>query len=114
MAVESVESELTFVQRCVREGRLLWTYHVNMRLEQRGVDRCTVTESVDTYEIIERYEESKTSRHLPSCLVRAEYAGAIVHVLFAMDRVDSNVRVITAYRPDPLQWEAGFTRRKRS
>jgi|GEM_PF-1286299 len=35
-----------------------------------------------------------------------------VHVLFAVDVDDDNVRVVTAYRPDPEEWEPGFARRK--
>jgi hypothetical protein len=108
------ESDLAFIQRCVREGRLLWTYHVNMRLRQRGVTRLTVTESVDSYEIIEHYPQSQTSRYLPSYLVYAEYGGEASHILLAVDREGDAVRVITVYRPDPAQWEAGFRRRKKS
>ena len=65
------ESDLAFIQRCVREGRLLWTYHVNMRLRQRRVARPMVTESMDSYQIIEQYPQSQASRYLPSCLVYA-------------------------------------------
>jgi hypothetical protein len=39
---------LSFIQRCVRERRLLWTYHVNMRLIERGVSRAMVVESVES------------------------------------------------------------------
>ena len=38
-AEDDGEPDLAFVQRCVREGRLLWTYHVNMRLRTRAVSR---------------------------------------------------------------------------
>ena len=106
------ESDLTFIQRCLREGRLLWTYHVNMRLRQRRVARSMVTESVDSYQIIEQYPQSQTSRYLPSCLVYAEHHGEAIHILVALDREGDIVRVITVYRPDPAQWEAGFMRRK--
>ena len=58
-------SDLLFIQRCVREGRLFWTYHANIRLRQRAVDRHMVTESVASYEILEQYPESQASRYLP-------------------------------------------------
>ena len=108
------EPDLAFVQRCIREGRLFWTYHVNMRLRQRGLPRLTVTESVDSYEIIEQYAQSWTSQYLPSCLVYAEYRGEASHILLALDKEGDAVRVITVYRPDPAQWDEGFRRRKKS
>lgn len=112
--MDAHESDLAFIQRCVRGERLLWTYHVNMRLRQRGVARCMVTESVDSYQIIEHYPQRQVSRYLPSYLIFAEYKGEAIHILFAVDREGDTVRVITIYRPDPSEWEAGFTRRKKS
>lgn len=72
-----------------------------------------VTESVDSYRIVELYPQSQASRYLPSCLVHAEHQGEAIHILFALDREGENARVITVYRPDPAQWEAGFLRRKK-
>jgi len=106
------EPSLAFIQGCVREGRLFWTYHVNMRLRQRSVSRETVTGSADSYEIIEEYPRNPASRYLPACLVYAEHDGAPAHIVFALDREGRNVRVITVYRPDPDEWEADLRRRK--
>lgn len=107
------EPDLGFIQRCVREGRLLWTYHVNMRLRQRGIARRMVTESTDSYRIVEYYAQSQASRYLPSHLIYAEHNGEAIHVLFAVDAEGDTVRVITVYRPDPSEWEADFLRRKK-
>ncbi len=106
-------SDLLFIQRCVREGKLFWTYHANIRLQQRAVSRHMVTESVATYEILEHYPESQASRYLPSCLVYARHEEEIIHILFALDKEEDNVRIITVYRPDPSTWEADLKRRKR-
>lgn len=108
------ESDLAFIQRCVREGRLLWSYHVNMRLRQRRISRSLVTESVDSYQIVEQYPQGRTSRYLPSCLVYAKHREEAIHTLFALDKEGDTVRVITVYRPDPAEWDAGFLRRKKS
>ena len=112
-ATESAESDLALLQRCVGDGRLLLTYHVDMRLRERRVARHLVMGSVDTYQIIEHYPASQASRCLPSCRIRAEDTEGVIHVLLALDREGNNVRVFTVYRPDPRQWETGFTRRKR-
>jgi len=73
-----------------------------------------VTESTETYEIIEQYSESQKSWYLPSLLVYAEHGGTVIHILFAVDHDGDNVRVITVYRPDPATWEEGFRRKRRS
>jgi hypothetical protein len=52
---------------------------------------------------------SRAKRYLPSYLV---VAAETFHVLFAADVVDDNVRVVTAYRPDPEEWEPNLRRRK--
>jgi hypothetical protein len=79
---------------------------VNMRLAGRFISRDDILSAVDSYVIIEEYPDDK---YLPSYLV----LGAGFHVLFAIDNDDDNVRVVTAYRPDPDEWEPGFARRKR-
>lgn len=51
------DDPLDFIRRCVREGRILWTYHVNMRMKDRFISRRMILESIDNYEIIESYPE---------------------------------------------------------
>ncbi len=91
-----------FIQRCVRSRRILWTYHVNMRLWGRHITRREILDAVDSYEVVEAYPEDK---YLPSYLVFAKHEGAAFHVLFAADVEGDNVRVVTAYRPGPEDWE---------
>ena len=100
------DDPLEFIQRCVRERKVLWTYHVNMRLEGRHINRGDILGAVDTYSIVESYPEDK---YLPSYLVlaRGEF-----HVLIAVDVEERNVRIVTAYRPDPEEWEEGFMSRR--
>ncbi|HKS23141.1 MAG TPA: DUF4258 domain-containing protein [Thermoanaerobaculia bacterium] len=97
---------LAFIQRCVRERKIFWTYHVNMRLERRHISRREILEAVGSYEIIEDYPDDK---YLPSYLILAAEA---FHVLFATDVADDNVRVVTAYRPDASEWQADLRTRR--
>ncbi len=103
------DDPLGFIQECVRNRRVFWTYHVNMRLRSRDISRRAVYESVADYEVIEAYPHDK---YLPSYLVRTRHETEVLHVLFAVDLEGRNVRVITAYRPDPGEWVDGFRRRK--
>jgi len=92
---------LEFIRRCVQERKIFWTYHVNMRLKRRSISRAAVLDSVKSYEVIEEYPDDK---YLPSYLVFAEAGEEQIHILFATDVAGDNVRIVTAYRPDPREW----------
>lgn len=100
------DDALLFIQRCVRERKIHWTYHVNMRLAGRYLTRDEILDAVDSYEIIESYPEDK---YLPSYLVLAARG---FHVQFATDVEGDNVRIVTAYRPDPNEWESDMKTRR--
>jgi hypothetical protein len=88
---------------------MLWTYHVNMRLQGRFIQRQTIIDAVDAYEIIEEYPKDK---YLPSYLVLGQHGGDSFHVLFAVDVEGNNVRVVTAYRPSLEEWETDLRTRR--
>lgn len=100
---------LAFIQRCVRERRIFWTYHVNMRLAQRYIARQAILDAVDGYELVEAYPQDK---YLPSCLVLAKHAGSAFHVLFAIDIEGNNIRIVTAYRPSLEEWQPDLRTRR--
>lgn len=105
------EDPLGFIQGCVDNGHVLWTYHANMRLADRFVPREAIVSSADSFELKESYPDDK---YLPSYLVFAGHAHGAFHVLFAADVEGDNVRVVTAYRPDPREWHADLKSRRRS
>jgi hypothetical protein len=39
---------VAFIQECVRGGCILWTYHVNMRMEGRFITREVIVAAADT------------------------------------------------------------------
>lgn len=106
---ELPENPLEFIQRCVSRRRVLWTYHVNMRLTARFIPRAAILGSVARFDVIESYPEDK---YLPSYLVRTEHEGETFHVLFAADVPNGEVRIITAYRPAPDEWDQDFRKRR--
>ncbi len=81
----------------------------HLRVRGRFVARQTILNAVDSYEIVESYPDD---RYLPSYLVLGRLASDAVHVLFATDVRGDNVRVITAYRPSPDEWEEDLTTRR--
>lgn len=104
------DKALEYIQRCIEERKIRWTYHINMRLRDRFISRQIILDSVSSYEIIEEYPKDK---YFPSYLIYAKCTGFVFHILFAVDVPGDNVRVITAYRPDPEEWEPDFKRRRR-
>lgn len=104
------ENPLAFIRQCIKQRKVWWTYHINMRLKQRCISRQEIISSTTNYEIIDEYSGDK---YFPSYLIYSRYKHAVFHVLFAVDVEGDNVRVVTAYYPDPKEWEADLkTRRK--
>ncbi|MFZ5594394.1 MAG: DUF4258 domain-containing protein [Pseudomonadota bacterium] len=84
---------------------------MNMRMTKRAIGRQMILESTPDYEIIEAYPEDK---YLPSYLVWARHRQVVFHILFAADVRDGNVRVVTAYQPDPECWSDDLKTRRQS
>ena len=80
-----------------------------MRLAERSISRNEILEAVDSMEIIEEYVEK---RYLPSYLLFARSDTRPLHVLIAADVTDDNVRIITAYEPDPNEWDEFLKKRR--
>ena len=81
------DAPLAFIKDCVSCGRVRWTYHVTMRLQQRALTAEMVQNAIATLEIIEAYPQDK---YLPSFLVRGE----------------------SEYTPDPDEWDEGLRLRR--
>lgn len=80
-----------------------------MRLKGRFISRTDILDSVHEFEIIEEYPEDK---YFPSYLVYSKHKGNFFHILFAIDIIEDNVRIITAYRPDLFEWKEDFKTRR--
>ena len=101
---------LDFIQRCIRQQKIFWTYHVNMRMKGRFIPRQFILESVNNYEIIEEYRKDK---YFPSYLVYSKYKGKVFHILFSVDVKDDNIRIITTYYPNLGEWKKDLKTRRR-
>ena len=80
-----------------------------MRMKDRFISRESIIDSVDNYEIIEEYPKDK---YLPSYLIYSKHQNRMFHVLFAVDVKGDNVRVVTAYYPNPNEWKEDFKSRR--
>lgn len=99
-----------FIQDCVLRGRILWTYHVNMRLAGRFITREAILEAAKNLELVEAYPDDK---YLPSYLVLGRAGAEALHIVVAADVEADNVRIVTAYRPDASEWDDDLKSRRR-
>ena len=102
---------LEFIQSCIRGGRIIWTYHANMRLLKRSISRQDILGAVESYEILEDYPQDK---YLPSCLVYLKNVGRVFHFVCALDVVEKKVWIVTVYQPDPQEWDIDYRKRRRT
>ena len=107
----SPDNPLKFIRQCVKQRKIMWTYHVNMRMKGRFIPRHFILDSVASYEIIEKNPKDK---YFPSYLVYSRFQNRIFHILFATDFEGDNVRIITAYYPSLEEWEEDFKTRRQS
>ena len=83
-----------------------------MRLAGRAIPREQILVNLLNAEVIQSYEDDSP---LPSCLCLMYIeSGDPVHVVIALDAESVSIRIVTVYKPDPLQWETDFRRRKRT
>lgn len=101
---------LDFIKSCIRRRNIHWTYHVNMRMRNRFIERRKILDAVESFEIIEHYPDDK---YLPSYLVWAQQGIEIFHVLIAVDKLNDRVLIVTAYKPDDERWESTYKKRRK-
>ena len=81
-----------------------------MRLAGRFIPRELILAAAASYELVEAYPDDK---YFPSYLILARHDRDAFHVLFAADVEGDNVRVVTADRPYPGEWQPDLKTRRR-
>ena len=100
---------ITDLQKLCADGAIRWTEHVLKRLLQRGISQASVVQAVLSGEVIEQYPDDYP---FPSCLLLGSTAaGTALHVVCGQG--PGEVWMITAYRPDPAEWEDDLKTRKK-
>lgn len=87
---------------CCRETMIV-TAHCMDRMSKRDIELSEVMRAIMTGEVIEDYPDDYP---YPSALI----SGNGLHVVAGVG--DGRLWLITAYRPDPDQWEADLKTRK--
>lgn len=85
-----------------------WTDHIAKRMMKRGISRSQVKQAIQTGEIFEQYPDDYP---YPSCLLLGwDENGTPIHVVCGLG--PDAVWMVTAYYPDPEEWEADLKTRR--
>ena len=98
------------IQEKVGQGRYIISFTHTEKLRQRRIKAEDIEQAVKTGTIIEDYPEDRRG---PSCLILGFAGKRPLHVVCG--RLDAEeILIITAYEPDPTDWESdGKTRKRR-
>ena len=100
--------EITDLQKLCENGSIRWTGHILKRLMQRGIFQASVVQAIRSGEIIEQYPNDYP---YPICLLLGTTeAGEALHIVCGIG--EGEVWLITAYHPDPDEWESDLKTRR--
>lgn len=93
-------ADFTAIQHAVALGHYRYTVHALQRTTERHIARIEIEQVIASAEVIEAYPQDKYG---PSVLLLGTTeTGRILHIHVSFP---PSVKIITAYEPDPDQWE---------
>jgi Domain of unknown function (DUF4258) len=92
-------------------NRLVFRVHAIQRMFQRQISEEDIRHVLAMGEIIESYPDDSP---YPSFLALNFCGARPIHVVAADNHESQETIVITAYEPDPIQWDPSFRRRRTS
>ena len=99
---------IELIQSLCHQGKIQWTNYVMQRLIKRNISREDVKNAIASGKVIEYYPDDFP---YPSCLILSlALKSGPLHIVCGVG--DGILWIITAYRPDPLQWDDTFSHRK--
>lgn len=102
--------DLELIRKLCAERKLRWTNHILLRLIQRGISIDDVLTAIFNGEIIEEYPDDYP---FPSFLIMGfRNPGNALHIVCAINSVDNELWLITAYVPGKDKWMDDLKTRK--
>lgn len=106
--MDSVDLDLDIFRELCNNKAVKWTAHALERLQERGIEPSDVRHCIAAGKIVEHYPSSYP---YPSCLMLGHtIAGKTLHVVAGIG--EGYVWIVTAYYPNPDEWENNFSCRK--
>lgn len=101
--------EIVKLQQLCNAKNIVLTEHARQRLVERKISIQDILQAIKTGKIIKQYEDDKP---LASCLLLGITINQRpIHLVLSHD--DEFIYLITAYYPNPIQWEADWETRKK-
>lgn len=92
----------------ISRGQVEYSLHAVQQMVSRGISPEDVAQTVLAGEVIEDYPDDKYG---PSCLICGETKGRRVLHVQCTHPSRPLVKIVTAYQPDPAEWDKTFKRR---
>ena len=106
---DEVARRLAVIRERVERGAYVVSFTHTEKLRRRRIRAQNIEEAIANGAIIEDYPDDPRG---PSCLILGHSGERPIHAVCG--RVDSDeILIITAYQPDPDEWESDWTTRKR-
>lgn len=102
--------DIKAIRNKIKEGRYIISFSHTDKMRLRKIEAEEIEEAIFNGMIIEPYPNDPRG---PSCLIMGfSNQNRPLHVLCGKIE-DNEILIITAYEPDPNEWEANWMRRKR-
>ncbi len=102
--------DIKAIRNKIKEGRYIISFSHTDKMRLRKIEAEEIEEAIFNGMIIEPYPDDPRG---PSCLIMGfSNQNRPLHVLCGKIE-DNEILIITAYEPDPYEWEEDWMRRKR-
>ena len=96
------------IRHLCQSNAMYWTEHVGKRLIKRSISPDEVIQVLLHGQIIEHYEDDY---HFQICFIFSMIWTRRLH--FVCSIVNGQLFIITAYAPNPTEWDTTFTKRRK-
>ena len=102
------ELKIEDLRTLCEKGLIVWTTHITMRLQERGIFPTDIINCIKSGDIIEQYPNDHP---YPSCLILGiNVSGEYIHSVIGLN--GKELCFITAYYPTSDKWESDLKTRK--
>jgi uncharacterized protein DUF4258 len=103
------EQTLAIIREHVRRGDYVISFTHTEKLRERKISADDLEEAIRNGTIVEDYPDDARG---PSCLILGQSGGRPLHVVCGRLE-EQRILIITAYEPDPEEWEPDWRTRRR-
>ena len=107
-----MSATFTAIQKLIKSREVRISEHGYDELTEDGLTVTEILDGIANARVVEDYPEYPKG---PSVLVlQFDRNGSPIHTVWGMPKGHQRPAVlVTAYRPDPLRWDAGFMERRK-